>query len=178
MISVLVIVLAFCMGAAPGARLCFLRLLHAEDQLRARRVELHVAARNASRNVRAAGRWALSQKARICELDAELGLAEDRRRSLEQEVRALSRVEERPRWILEGTVRGMAGRYGFRIQATDPARAFGRDHLPDWYRASWQRGRLVMVAGHSRQDAYRRVTTRWPASRGFSISDPDAGPTA
>lgn len=169
--STALIAIVFVVCSAPGLRRAFLRLLGVDDRLRANRATLELRARQASSAVRSAARWARKQKRALQGAVLQIEEVRCRLRAQDRELAALSRVEQEDRWILEGSMRGMTGRYAFRVSTPDPERAFGRDRLPAWSVASWTSGRVILVAGHSREDARRRAITRWQTARGFSVTD-------
>lgn len=164
-------VAVFLLFAGRGIRTAFLRVAAAEEGLRVRRRSIEISYRNMSSAVRAAARW--SRK--LTKSHGQSGQRQEELRLQSQELRAsldrLAGIKVQPRWVLEGSMRGMSGRYPFMVSCSDPRLVFSKPFLPDWSVMSWTAGRLVFVAGKTRDDAFRRAETRWPLAAGFSIRD-------
>lgn len=161
----------FCLCAGRGLKKAVFKLLAAEETLKVRRRRTTIAARNMSIAVRNAARWSRNLERTRKQLGIEDGVIQERMKDLTVEVERLAEIELKPRWIMEVSMRGMKDRYPIIVRAKNPAEAFGRPGLPAWSIESWTVGRLILVPGLSREDAYRRAAARWSASMGFEVRD-------
>lgn len=161
----------FCLCAGRGLKKAVFKLLGAEETLAARRHGVTRAARNMSIAVRNAARWSIKLERTRKQLGIEDGVTRDRLDDLTVEVKRLAEIELKPRWIMEVSMRGMKDRWPMIVRANDPGKALDRLNLPAWSIESWTVGRLILVPGTSRDDAYRRAEARWPISAGFEVRD-------